>query len=129
MGAVLTPSYVGLEKALDLPHAATLCNQCGVVCPVRIPLPELLRKLREKQVARRLRPKREMLALRMWGWVAQRPRAYAFATRWAGRALRILGGGSGRIRRLPFGSAWTHERDLPAPRGATFRDLYRKTRA
>jgi hypothetical protein len=41
----------GLEKALDLPHAATLCNQCGVVCPVKIPLPELMRKLREKPQA------------------------------------------------------------------------------
>ncbi len=50
MGSVLTPLYIGLDKALDLPHAATLCNQCGVVCPVKIPLPELLRKLREKQV-------------------------------------------------------------------------------
>ena len=64
MGAVLTPSYVGLENALDLPHAATLCNQCGVVCPVKIPLPELLRKLREKQVEQRLRPKSELFALR-----------------------------------------------------------------
>jgi L-lactate dehydrogenase complex protein LldF len=48
MGSVLTPNYIGLENALDLPHAATLCNQCGVVCPVKIPLPELLRKLRER---------------------------------------------------------------------------------
>src|SRR5688500_1609384 len=43
MGSVLTPTYVGLEKALDLPHASTLCNQCGVACPVKIPLPDLLR--------------------------------------------------------------------------------------
>jgi L-lactate dehydrogenase complex protein LldF len=41
--------YVGLENAIDLPNAATMCNQCGVVCPVKIPLPDLLRKLREKQ--------------------------------------------------------------------------------
>jgi L-lactate dehydrogenase complex protein LldF len=124
MGAVLTPSYVGLENALDLPHAATLCNQCGVVCPVRIPLPELLRKLREKQVERRLRPAREMAALRAWAWVAQRPWAYAFATRWAGRALRLLGGSNRRIRRLPGARGWTLGRDFPAPRGATFRDQY-----
>ena len=130
MGAVLTPSYVGLENALDLPHAATLCNQCGVVCPVRIPLPELLRKLREKQVERRLRPKTEMLALRAWAWMAQRPRLYAIATRWAARFLRVLGGSARRIHRLPGASGWTRERDFPAPRGAaTFRDLYRKTRA
>jgi L-lactate dehydrogenase complex protein LldF len=127
MGAVLTPAYVGLENALDLPQAATLCNQCGVVCPVRIPLPELLRKLREQQVERGLRPKSEMLGLRVWSWVAQRPRLYAFATRWAARVLRLLGGRTGRIRRLPLAGGWTAGRDLPAPQGRTFRDLYRKS--
>jgi L-lactate dehydrogenase complex protein LldF len=120
MGAVLTPSYIGLENALDLPHAATLCNQCGVVCPVRIPLPELLRTLREKQVDRGLRPKREMFALHAWAWVAQRPWLYALATRWAARALRLLG------RRPPFIGGWTQARDFPAPQGKTFRDLYAK---
>ncbi|MGH8682185.1 MAG: LutB/LldF family L-lactate oxidation iron-sulfur protein [Burkholderiales bacterium] len=129
MGAVLTPAYVGLESALDLPHAATLCNQCGVVCPVRIPLPELLRKLREQQVERGLRPKSEMLGIRIWSWVAQRPKLYAFATRWAARVLRLLGGRAGRIRRLPLaGAGWTVGRDFPAPQGRTFRDLYAKRR-
>ncbi|TMH61340.1 MAG: lactate utilization protein, partial [Betaproteobacteria bacterium] len=32
IGSILTPSYIGIENALDLPQAATLCNQCGVVC-------------------------------------------------------------------------------------------------
>jgi L-lactate dehydrogenase complex protein LldF len=36
IGSILTPAYVGIENALDLPNAATLCNQCGVVCPVKI---------------------------------------------------------------------------------------------
>ena len=48
IGSILTPMYVGLENAQDLPAASTMCNQCGVVCPVRIPLPDLQRKLREK---------------------------------------------------------------------------------
>ncbi|HLB13795.1 MAG TPA: lactate utilization protein B [Burkholderiales bacterium] len=129
MGAVLTPAYVGLENALDLPHAATLCNQCGVVCPVRIPLPELLRKLREQQVERGLRPRTEMLGIRVWSWVAQRPRLYAFAARWAARTLWLLGGRAGRIRRLPLaGAGWTIGRDFPAPQGKTFRDLYAKAK-
>ena len=59
MGSVLTPSYIGIENAIDLPQAATLCGECHVVCPVKIPLPELLRKLREKQTERGLRPWRE----------------------------------------------------------------------
>ena len=33
-----------------------MCNQCGVVCPVKIPLPDLQRKLREKEFEGDLRP-------------------------------------------------------------------------
>jgi L-lactate dehydrogenase complex protein LldF len=125
MGSVLTPLYVGLEKALDLPQAATLCNQCGVVCPVNIPLPDLLRKLREKQVDAGLRPLTERLALRAWAWVARRPALYALGTRLGVRYLKWLAAGEDRIRVLSFAPAWTEGRDFPAPEGKTFRELYR----
>jgi len=124
MGSVLTPLYQGLENALDLPHAATLCNQCGVVCPVKIPLPELLRKLREKQVERGLRPLSERIALRMWAWVARRPALYAFGTKIGVRYLKWLAGGKDRIRVLGVAPGWTQGRDFPAPQGKTFRELY-----
>jgi len=125
MGSVLTPSYVGLANALDLPHAATLCGACSVACPVKIPLPELLRKLREKQVNRGLRPWREMAAVRLWSWTARRPRLYALATAIAVRLLRLLGGRDGMIAALPFGREWTRGRFFPAPKsGRTFRSLY-----
>jgi L-lactate dehydrogenase complex protein LldF len=125
MGSVLTPSYMGLENALDLPHAATLCGACSVACPVKIPLPELLRKLREKQVDRSLRPRREMAAIRLWAWTARHPRLYALATAIAVRFLRILGGRDGMIHLLPFGREWTRGRFFPAPKsGRTFRALY-----
>lgn len=129
MGSVLTPLYIGLENALDLPHAATLCNQCGVVCPVKIPLPELLRKLREKQVERHLRPWFERIALKTWVWVASRPRLYAFGT-WLGvRYLKWLAGGKAAIPVLGIASEWTRERDFPAPEGRTFRELYAERKA
>ncbi|MGC2518856.1 MAG: LutB/LldF family L-lactate oxidation iron-sulfur protein [Burkholderiales bacterium] len=124
MGAVLTPAYTGLENALDLPHASTLCGACAVVCPVKIPLPELLRKLREKQVDRGLRPGHEIAAIRLWSWAAQRPRIYALLSKIGVRVLRLLGGADGMIHGLPFGGGWTRERDMPAPRGRTFRELY-----
>jgi L-lactate dehydrogenase complex protein LldF len=124
MGAVLTPGYLGLKAALDLPHAATLCNQCGVVCPVKIPLPVLLRKLREHQFERRLRPWTERLGLGVWAWFAQRPALYALVARIAARILAWCGGSDRRIRRLPFAGGWSGGRDLPAPEGATFRDLF-----
>jgi L-lactate dehydrogenase complex protein LldF len=94
-----------------------------VVCPVKIPLPELLRKLREKQFDLSLRPWTERFALRGWTYLASRPQLYAFATAIGARVLRRMGDGRGMIRRLPFGAGWTDGRDLPAPVGETFRAL------
>jgi len=124
IGSILTPMYVGLEKAQDLPMASTMCNQCGVVCPVRIPLPDLQRKLREAAFAGGLRPWYERAALKAWSWVALRPSLYALATRVAARALKAMGGRERLIHRLPVASSWTDGRDMPAPAGRTFRELY-----
>ena len=125
IGAILTPMYVGLENALDLPQASTMCNQCGVVCPVKIPLPDLQRKLREKEFERRLRPWYERLGLEAWSWLARRPALYGACTKLGVRMLRRLADRNGMIHRLPFGRGWTAERDMPAPAGKTFRELYR----
>jgi len=129
IGSILTPMYVGLEQTQDLPAASTLCNQCGVVCPVMIPLPDLQRKLREQAFARGLRPWTERAALRAWAFVAARPGLYALATRIGVRVMRAIAGREGRIRRLPVGAGWTDGRDLAAPAGRTFRELYRERRA
>ena len=128
IGSILTPMYVGLENALDLPQASTFCNQCGVVCPVKIPLPDLQRKLREQEFARDLRPWSERAALGLWAWFAQRPALYGIASKVAVRALRLFARRDGMISRLPFASGWTAGRDLPAPAGRTFRELYGKQR-
>ncbi len=124
IGSVLTPMYVGLENAPDLPQASTLCNACAAVCPVRIPLPELLRKLREHEYREDLRPWHERAALRMWAWFALRPKLYGWASRQGVRILRKRGDARGMIRRLPFAGGWSNGRDMPAPAGRTFRELY-----
>jgi L-lactate dehydrogenase complex protein LldF len=125
MGSVLTPSYVGLENALDLPQASTLCGECHVVCPVKIPLPELLRKLREKQFEQKLRPFTERFGFALWGFVARRPALYRLLTAMAVRVLHWMGGKRGRIRHLPFGREWTAFRDMPAPPSRTFSQMYK----
>jgi len=128
MGAVLTPLFVGIENAIDLPHAATLCNQCGVVCPVKIPLPDLMRKLREQQAERGLRPWGERAALGLWAWLARHPRLYALAARVGVRYLNWLAEGVDRIRVMGIAPSWTAGRDFPAPEGRTFRELYKTNR-
>ncbi len=125
IGSVLTPAYVGVDKAIDLPNAATLCNQCGVACPVKIPLPDLMRKLREKQTELGLRSSAERAGLRIWVWVASRPRLYGLLTRIAARLGKLAGGKERLLHWLPFaGREWTGARDLPTPRGKTFREIY-----
>jgi L-lactate dehydrogenase complex protein LldF len=129
IGSILTPSYIGIENALDLPQASTLCNQCGVVCPVKIPLPDLLRKLREQQFERGLRPWTERFGLRAWSWLAAHAGLYALATRIGARMLSWMGGKERLLHKLPLAGGWTEGRDMPAPEGHTFRDLYaRKAR-
>ncbi|MDR5833534.1 lactate utilization protein B [Caballeronia sp. LZ034LL] len=129
MGSVLTPAYVGIDRALDLPQAATLCGECNSVCPVGIPLSDLLRKLREKQMERRLRPWKERAGLAMWGCLAKHPTAYALFTKLAVRVLERMGGKNRSIARLPLGAGWTATRDMPAPVGRTFRELYKAQRS
>lgn len=128
MGSVLTPNFVGIKNALDLPNASTFCGKCADVCPVKIPLPDLLRRLREQQFTTGLRPWPERIALRIWRWVALRPGIYAAVTRWSMWLLHRLGGARGRFRWLPGVSGWTSGRDFPAPAGRTFRDLYRASK-
>jgi L-lactate dehydrogenase complex protein LldF len=126
MGSVLTPSYIGIENAMDLPQAATLCGECHVVCPVKIPLPDLLRKLREQQFGRGLRPWREQLAFKVWAFVASKPTLYRLLTRIGVKTLGWLGRRNGGIAKLPLASGWTNDRDFPVPQGETFSSLYQK---
>ncbi|MDZ4049345.1 MAG: iron-sulfur cluster-binding protein [Limnobacter sp.] len=126
MGSVLTPSYTGIEKALDLPQAATLCGECHVVCPVKIPLPDLLRKLREQQFSRGLRPWQEKAAFKVWAFVAQRPALYRVLSRMGIKAMAWWGKRKGGMHSLPGVKGWTDQRDFPVPTGETFSNLYQQ---
>lgn len=50
MGVVLTPLLVGYEKTAKLPYACSLCGQCAEVCPVKVPLPNLISQHRRNVV-------------------------------------------------------------------------------
>jgi len=50
VGAVLSPLLFGdrFPELADLPKASSLCGACNEVCPVDIPIPDLLLRLRDK---------------------------------------------------------------------------------
>jgi L-lactate dehydrogenase complex protein LldF len=124
MGAVLTPSLIGVDQAGNLPNASTFCGRCEAVCPMKIPLPNMMRHWREREFERHLQPTTYRYGLGLWAFFARRPRLYQFATRLAMRALGNLGGRKGRFRRLPLAGGWTKDRDLPAPSGRTFQEMW-----
>jgi L-lactate dehydrogenase complex protein LldF len=123
MGAVLTPALAGIAAAKDLPHASSLCGACESVCPVRIPLPALLRQWRDVTFERGLVGTRAKWGLALWGFFASRPRLYRLA---ADLAVRVLALKRGNYRRLPGLGAWTRTRDFPAPEGRTFVSSWRQ---
>jgi L-lactate dehydrogenase complex protein LldF len=120
MGAVLTPSLMGVEKSGHLPNASTFCGRCEAVCPMRIPLPKMMRQWRQREFERHLTPRTVRWGLGFWGYFATRPNLYRMATRSSAAILSILGGSKSRLRRLPLAGGWTNSRDLPAPEGKSF---------
>ena len=128
MGSVLTPWIVGLDEAGDLPNACTLNGRCASVCPVKIPLPDLLRRHRIRQFDSGRVPAVVRWGLGLWARLAKRPRLYQVVTGLEMRVLGRLGRRQGGFARMPLASAWTRGRDLPAPQGETFQSAWRRRR-
>ena len=128
IGSVVTPALVGIENAKHLPNASTFCGRCEEVCPMRIPLPKMLRHWREKEFERHLQPKAMRWGINAWAWLAKRPSLYRRATALAARVLTNQGHGTGRLSKVPLASGWTEYRDFPAPQGKTFHQLWKERR-
>ncbi|HEB96959.1 MAG TPA: lactate utilization protein, partial [Sedimenticola thiotaurini] len=113
IGSVLEPQKHGLDQLGILPTVSTLCGACGAVCPVRIPLPQLLNRLRFEGVTGRggrvpgagsRRKGGEALVWELWSRIHASPRLYRLATGLATRLRRLLPERLGpwtRVRRAP----------------------------
>ncbi len=124
MGAVLTPSLIGVDKSGHLPNASTFCGRCESVCPMRIPLPKMMRHWREKEFESHLQPRTQRTGLGVWAFFARRPALYRAAVSMAMPLLKLAAGRKRRFASLPLAGGWTKWRDLPAPEGRTFMQQY-----
>ncbi|HDL17018.1 MAG TPA: lactate utilization protein, partial [Rhizobiales bacterium] len=125
MGAVLTPSLIGIDEAGHLPNASTFCGRCEAVCPMRIPLPKLMRHWRMREYEKGNTPARYRWGLKLWAFAARRPWLYHALAGLGASLLARIGKRRGRFRSLPMAGEWTRHRDLPAPQGKTFQQLWR----
>ena len=92
---------------------------------MRIPLPKMMRHWREREFEKHLTPTVQRTGLKLWGWLAQRPKLYHLAMRLGRLGLSVMSRGRGRIGWLPLASGWTKGRDFPAPQGGTFHDQWK----
>jgi L-lactate dehydrogenase complex protein LldF len=84
----------------------------------------MMRHWREREFERHLSPPAARWALRLWAFLAKRPALYRALTSVGARLLKMGGGRAGRLHSLPFAGGWTAHRDMPAPEGRTFQQLW-----
>lgn len=87
---------------------------------MRIPLPKLLRYWRERDFEQGGGSRSYRAGLRLWAWLAKRPRLYHLGARLGLPLLALAGRRRGRFGWLPFAGGWTRHRDMPAPQGRSF---------
>ncbi len=123
IGAALNPGLMGVGVAHRHPNASTFCGRCAEVCPVKIPLPTIMRHWRAREYASGLAPKSMTAGLGAWAFFAKRPALYRFAAGIVACALKFLAR-NGRVHSLPLLHNWFLVRDFPAPQGKTFHALW-----
>lgn len=121
VGAVLSPLLAGSKfpELADLPKASSLCGACNEVCPVNIPIPDLLLRLRDKgKKAKAKNATAGTPPMGMYALLASQPHAWRSAMT-LGKTLDYTPQALMNI--VPAAQAWTAVRKLPPWRGGKFR--------
>jgi len=128
IGKILVPQMEGVARRHEVLEASSLCGACGEVCPVGIPIPELIVRLR-REAARASTDspvaeagegvsRAEEAAWAVWEAIHASPLAY--------RALGWFVTRAGAPpARLPLLSRWTRSRSAPRPAARTLHELAR----
>ncbi len=127
IGIALTPQLTGMKDHHDpsasLPYACSLCGRCDEVCPVKIPLSNVILENRYQKIEHAKPPIEPLLfgaVQAVWG----HPKLWDKVTRMV-FAGRLLGGFNGVIDSLPlFLGGWSDARDTAVPPKKSFRQWF-----
>ncbi|KYP81772.1 LutB/LldF family L-lactate oxidation iron-sulfur protein [Ferroacidibacillus organovorans] len=124
IGAVLTPLLEESDAHDDLPYASSLCGACYEACPVKIPLHEMLVKLRQRKVRAGKTSPQERALMKGFAWGFGNHRRYRLMMK-AGRLVQMPLVKKGQID-AAFGplSAWTASRAAPMLVATSFRERW-----
>jgi L-lactate dehydrogenase complex protein LldF len=126
IGAIVSPHMLGLDTTYPLAFASTLCGACAEVCPVRIPIPDLLIRLRNEAQARPGSPEASLrgsgaarspvlgAVWQCWSLVYSRLGLYRLASWFLSRGAGLAPSDQG---------AWTRSRTPLKPAPRRLRDL------
>lgn len=132
IGAVITPQLTGIDDYKDpnasLPYACSLCGRCDEVCPVKIPLSDVLLEMRHQKIKHH-KPPIEGAMLGAANIVMNNPALWDKVMRMVVFG-RVLGGFNGQIDSLPwiFGG-WSEVRNTAVPPKKSFRQWFESDEA
>lgn len=121
IGAVLSPLLMKKDEfatLADLPKASSLCGACNEVCPVDIPIPDMLVRLRDRAFREgATQAKAGTPSMEPWAFLATRPHAWRAAMLAANLANLV----PLKLMPVPPLMRWLGSRELPGFRGGEFR--------
>ena len=122
VGAVLSPLLFGdrFPELADLPKASSLCGACNEVCPVDIPIPDLLLRLRDKAHREHVHSP-AAIPMAPFATLATSPSLWRTAMTMS-KAMNHLPIQVAPIKPL---QDWLGQRTLPQSHGGDFRKLYK----
>lgn len=118
IGAVIAPLMKGLGEYKHLSFASSLCGKCTEVCPVKIPLHELLLHNRNDSVKEENPAIFEKIT--MWGWkkvMLNRKLMDFGSVKYKNKALRLV-----------FSKLWGTRREVPTLAQKSFHQLWKEKR-
>jgi len=116
IGAVITPHLQGFKKFKHLSFASSLCGKCTTVCPVKIPLHELLLVNRNHAIKNGFFTFFEKQSINI--------SSKALSSR---KLLDMLPGGTkNTLMKMTVANTWGPRRDLPKIAPKSFSDLWKE---
>jgi L-lactate dehydrogenase complex protein LldF len=119
---------LGTQAARELPYASTLCGACADVCPVKIPIPTILRHLRRRvaegdEFSAVAMPAPVRATASLTAWALARNQVYRLGARLLPVINPFFRKGNWLLN-MPYPlNRWTKVRPLP-PFGARFREWW-----
>lgn len=117
IGKIITPQINDLNESGHLADASSLCGACVEVCPVKIPITNILLRLRHKKLTKKLKFGQINLSgwkhlklfvfWKIWLIVFSNPKLYKLKSFFISKTISIL------PKWLPIISEWTLVRTLP----------------